>query len=449
MRFDRLRGLKVGLAGFGREGRALERAAADRAPDLDVTVFDEGQPQAPPERWPLVAGSLESMPGDLDVILRSPGVPVDHPGLAACRARGGRVVGLSSIWFSERPDARVVAVTGSKGKSTTASLVAHLMNAAGLRAVLAGNIGVPLLDHLDTQADWFVVELSSYQLADLAGRPTLGAITRLFPEHADWHGGEAAYYACKLRLLDLLAGNPLIINAADPVLARATADYAGRIDANREDGLHARGDGIYRADRWLLADSGLPLPGRHNRDNAVLALGVLEQIGLRAEDMVGALANFRGLPHRLESVPAADDRLWINDSIATTPHATRAALEAFPGRPVVLIAGGLERGGDWEQVIAWCRDRPLAGLVSLPDNGPRIREDLSAAGAVAREWCVAAEDMPGAVAAALALAPPEAVVLLSPGAPSFPRYRDFEDRGRQFRQAVAAIAGGGTGPDPD
>lgn len=443
MRFDQLRGLRVGLAGFGREGRAFERAATVRVPDLQVSVLDEQKPAQAPERWPLHTGVLTAHVADLDVVLRSPGIPVDHPALEAVRRRGGRVEGLSSIWFAERPEARVVAVTGSKGKSTTAALIAHLMRAAGLEAVLAGNIGVPLLDHLDTNADWFVVELSSYQLADLTGRPTLGVITRLFPEHADWHGSTSAYYACKLRLLDLLDGNPLFVNAADPVLSSATAAYSGRFDANTAAGLHARTQGLFREDQRLLEPTAFRLPGRHNLDNTALALTVLEHLDHRAEDLLPALSDFAGLPHRLEAVPTGDGRVWINDSIATTPHATRAALSAFPARPVVLIAGGLERNGDWNPVLEWCRTRPLAGLISLPDNGLRVAAALEGGGAVASARSVAAGDMAQAVRSAARLADAGAVILLSPGAPSFPHFRDFEDRGEQFRRAVGRAFGPG------
>ncbi|MGK7295241.1 MAG: glutamate ligase domain-containing protein, partial [Candidatus Wenzhouxiangella sp. M2_3B_020] len=156
----------------------------------------------------------------------------------------------------------------------------------------------------------------------------------------------------------------------------------------------------------------------------------------RIEDASSMLASFRSLPHRLSRVPAAGATRWINDSIATTPHATLAALQAVGPHPI-LIVGGQERGADWEEVAAHCRRRPLSGLVALPDNGERIARRLLDARAVDPRRFERADDVEAAVDAALELCEHDGgTVLLSPGAPSFPHYRDFEERGTRFEQAV-------------
>ncbi len=436
MRLERFAGQKVAILGYGREGRSAQ-AALDRVnPAPSVTVWAESGdlPDLVNSRRRPFDEDLQ----DFDIVVRSPGIPVDHPALVAYRAAGGQVVNPSSIWLHERPELTVVAVTGSKGKSTTASLLAHLLRAKGESVLLAGNIGVPLLDHLDTRASLVVLELSSYQLADLEGQLHMGLITRLFPEHLDWHGSERAYFACKLRLADLLRGKPLLINACDPILCLATAAIPGRVEANCAPGFHRRDDFIDLDQAPLIASSELNLVGRHNLDNIALALEAACMLGAELEELVKVLRSFRPLAHRLETVVTAHGRRWINDSIATSPYATRAALESLAQAQVTLIAGGQQRPADWAPVIDWCRSHPLSALVVLPDNGPAVAARLREASAVESGNFHEATDLNDAVAAAIGLSEPGSTVLLSPGAPSFPHYRNFEDRGDRFRSAIAA-----------
>ncbi len=423
------------VLGFGREGRALERVALGRGGEARVEVLCDRMPDVKPQRWPLSVGSLQAVSCTPDRVLRSPGVPCDHPVLDRWRAAGVEVTCISSLWFGERTDARVIAVTGSKGKSTTAALIAHMLSASGRTVELGGNIGVPMLDLLDARPDWFVVELSSYQLADLQGHATIGAITRLFPEHQDWHRSVEAYYAAKLRLIELLDGGPLWINDGDPVLSRAVAGRSGVRRINGPSGIRVLERGIFSGDRLVLPAGDSPLPGRHNLDNIALALGLAACVTNDPAAACASLESFRPLPHRLERIPAGTPEAWINDSISTTPYATLAALQATAG-PVVLIVGGLERGADWSRVAAHCRQTPLAGVVGLPDNGAAICRQLSVMDAVDPIHAVTAANMSEAVARARGLCGGKGSVLLSPGAPSFPHFRDFEHRGRAFVDAV-------------
>lgn len=439
MNFEALKTGRTLLLGFGREGRALERAVATRAPEAQIEVACDRVPDVEPRAWPLQVGRPDSVSTEPDRILRSPGVPVDLPALVRWRQAGKPVTCISSLWFGERPDARVIAVTGSKGKSTTASLIAHMLAADGKSVALGGNIGVPMLDLLEDRADWFVIELSSYQLADLEGHAAAAVITRLFPEHQDWHGGVENYYAAKLRIAGLLDGGPIWINGGDPVLTQAVSGMPNVRQVNVKGTVRAEEDGIRYSGRRLIATSESPLVGRHNLDNLALALAVVESIDGQLESARESLASFRPLPHRLEPVPGPDGIRWINDSIATTPYATLAALQAGARRPV-LIAGGLERGADWDMVARFCRKNPLGGLVGLPDNGPDICRVVAAAGGVEVGRVSVVENMSEAVAAARALGKPGGMILLSPGAPSFPRFRDFEQRGNAFRNAVSALA---------
>lgn len=447
---------KLGVLGYGREARAFVDAMLARYPDARITVFDEnpavGGPSqgrqveagtSPPTKPGLNAavetGAFEA--GRLrrfEILIRSPGVPVNHPALAGARQDGVDIVNPSTVWFAERPEARVVAITGSKGKSTTSALLAHLARRCGVDTVLAGNIGDPLIGHLETRADLFVVELSSYQLADLHGRPELGLITRLFPEHLDWHGGEAAYVEAKLRLVELLDGNPLFINAADPVLRDATDGASARVRANLVDGLHGSGQGLFDGPRRLLAAAELPLAGAHNAGNIALAMAAGERLGFDRTAMLEALADFKPLPHRLEILTDVGGGRWLNDSIATSPHATRAALEALQGEDVILIAGGLDRGVGWSVVFEWLAQHPLRALITVPDNGAAIADQARSMGERPAAEIIEAGSLEEAVERAREVSRRGVVVLLSPGAPSFPHFRDFEHRGETFRCLVQA-----------
>lgn len=434
MRLEELCRHKIGMLGYGREGRSAASAITAYRPDADLTVLVESG-EIPDDLCGLKAPFGDQLLA-FDVLIRSPGVRVDHPALVRFRRQGGRIINPASIWFSERPEVAVTGVTGSKGKSTTASMLAHLLRNAGLAVELAGNIGVPMLDHLETRASMVIAELSSYQLADLQGRLSLGLITRLFDEHLDWHGDQARYFACKLRIAELLDGNPLLINSGDAVLRKATLAIPGRIEGNRAPGFHRQDDRIYLDQAPLISGRELALVGRHNLDNAVLALEAAHLQGCELGAMLEALRRFRPLAHRLEFIAQVGGRRWVNDAISTSPHATLAALEALANSRITLIAGGQPRPSSWEPVIDWCGPYPLAGLVVLPDNGRSIADALTSAGVIDPVRVRAASDMTEAVNAAGELSSPGGTVLLSPGAPSFPHFRDFEHRGEAFRKCV-------------
>lgn len=434
MRLDQFKGLRIAVLGYGREGGAAVTVL--RAHGFAPVVWAESGNV--PDGVPSRSGPFDAGLMDFDVLVRSPGVPVLHPALQRFRASGRLIVNPTSIWLAERPDVRVVAVTGSKGKSTTTSLLAHALRGAGRRVALAGNIGVPALEHLETDAEIAVLELSSYQLADLEGRLDLGLMTRLFPEHGDWHGGVAHYVASKLRMSDLLGGKELLINACDPVLLEATENVPARVLVNRPPLTCREGHTLVRDGERLMDSSQWPLQGQHNLDNAALVVEAALRLGVDVQTAVAALRSFQPLPHRLEVVARDGARQWINDSIATTPHATLAALQALQGSSVVLIAGGYIRPAEWSVVVRYCRTYPLAGLVLMPDSGQHIAEAFGGDGKASVGCICHVANMTEAVEVAANLAADQAHVLLSPGAASFPQYRDFEDRGEQFRRSVAA-----------
>jgi UDP-N-acetylmuramoylalanine--D-glutamate ligase len=442
-----LAGLKVALWGWGREGRAAWRVLRGRLPAQPITLFcsdaelGDAHALADPLLDARIDASAEALSA-FDVVIKSPGISPYKPEALAAAERGTRFIGGTTLWFAEHAEARTICVTGTKGKSTTTALLAHLLRAGGHRTALCGNIGLPLLEVIDVDdpPEFWAIELSSYQTGDVAAsgvRPSIAVATNIFPEHLDWHGSEDRYVADKLSLFTGAKPRIAILNGADPRLAALSLPDSEMRFVGGEDGWHLRGDVVYRGARVVFDTSDVPLPGRHNRSNLCAVLAAIEALGLDAESLAPQAATFQPLPHRLQTLGTRDGITWVNDSISTTPHASLAALDCFRSRRVALLAGGHDRGIDWSAFAQAMRMHAPAVIVTLGQNGPKIHDLLAP---VARETefaLLAAGDLADAVAKARAALDGEGVILLSPGAPSFGSYRDYTERGRHF----AAIAG--------
>ena len=444
MRFSELEGARIGVWGAGREIRSFATQVARRLPSASIAVaaFDGPAPgdarltlHAPDA---LIVGAEDAAGALLgcDVLVRSPGVSIHRPELERVLEGGVPVTTATSLWLQENGGTGVIGITGTKGKSTTAALTHHLALAAGASAHLAGNIGAPALDLLDEEpARVTVIELSSYHIADLQSGPQVVLLTNLYREHADWHGSEQAYRQEKLRILGLPGVESVVVNGRDGELLSATRGlepllYGVPAAWDVDDGE------ILRGGSPVMSTADLAIAGEHNALNLCGALTALEAIGIRAPALPDALEGFRPLPHRLEPVFEGDGRTWVNDSISTTPESAIAALASFAGREVVLIAGGQDRGQD-HRGLADMLARMGAAVIGVPSTGPSLVEACRAAG-LADERAVEAADLADAVRRARAIAGPGAVILLSPAAPSYDHYVNFEERGERFRALAAA-----------
>jgi len=432
LRIADLDGKRVAIWGFGREGRAAITAIRSRLPQLPLTLFCSGAETAAASSFDasLVVRGQEPDAialSSFDVVVKSPGISAYKPALVAAQEAGVRVTSGTALWFAERPDARVIAITGTKGKSTTTALLAHLARSLGVRTALAGNIGMPLLELLDASAELWTIELSSFQTGE-AGPVDMGVITSLYEEHLDWHGSRERYVADKLKLAD--ASRTLLVNAQQPVLLERTSGHPHRLLFGQSDGWHVAGGAIRRGTQALFDVAGLRAPGEHNALNACAALAALEAMGFDALAAVPALASFRPLPHRLQPLGEHDGFAWINDSIATTPQATLAALGSLAGKQVTVIVGGHDRGLDWHDFVAAMKAHAPHAIVAQGANGPRIAKALRDAGIVVEET----DTLAAAVQRARATTPAGGTILLSPGAPSFDQFHDYAERGRRFAE---------------
>jgi UDP-N-acetylmuramoylalanine--D-glutamate ligase len=449
MRIAELAGQRVAIWGFGREGRAAIAALRARLPQLPLTLFCSATEAAAAQAFEPTLQVRGEEPdaaalGAFDVVVKSPGISAYKPALLAAQAGGTRFTSGTALWFAEHPQAPVVAVTGTKGKSTTTALIAHLARALGVRTALAGNIGLPLLELIDAAPpQLWAVELSSFQTGE-AGPLPLGVITSLYEEHLDWHGSRERYVADKLKLADV--ARTLLVNGTQEALLERTATHPHRLLFGVREGWHVREGFIRRGDERVFAEADLPVPGAHNALNACAALAALEAMGHDARAAAHALARFHALPHRLQPLGEREGRQWINDSISTTPQATLAALASLAGREVTVIVGGHDRGLDWSEFVEAVSDQANLAIVAQGANGPRIATALREAEAVGELALVAS--LAEAVERARALTPAGGVVLLSPGAPSFDQFHDYAERGRRFAelagfdsQAISGIEG--------
>ncbi|WP_130619878.1 UDP-N-acetylmuramoyl-L-alanine--D-glutamate ligase [Dyella amyloliquefaciens] len=432
MRIADLEGKRIAIWGFGREGRAAMAAIRSRLPQLPLTLFCSEAETADAQSFDpsLVVRGQEPDAialSSFDVVVKSPGISAYKPALVSAQEAGVRLTSGTSLWFAERPDARVVAVTGTKGKSTTTALLAHLARSLGVRTALAGNIGMPLLELVDAEADVWAIELSSFQTGE-AGPVELGVITSLYEEHLDWHGSRERYIADKLKLADV--SRQLLVNAGQPYLLERTALHPHRRLFGKVEGWHVAGGFIRRGAQQVFEISRLRAPGEHNALNACAALTALEAMGYDAVVAAEALASFRPLPHRLQPLGEHDGFAWINDSISTTPQATLAALGSLEGRQVTVIVGGHDRGLDWSDFVTEAKRHAPHAIVAQGANGPRIARALQAAGVSVVET----EDLTRAMARARELTPAGGTILLSPGAPSFDQFHDYAERGRRFAE---------------
>ena len=379
--------------------------------------------------------------GRPDLLFLTPGMPKHAPEIEAARRDGVRVTGEAS-WVLEHYDGSVIGITGSSGKTTTTTLVGALLQASGTDAVVAGNIGRPLVEALDgSHPAWLVAELSSFQLETATVSPTIAALLNFAPNHLDVHPSLEDYYQAKLNILRFQGpGDSAVLPFDDADLRLAQSAFGGRPmtfgGPAREEGAFEEGDDLtvrLDGERHTVARaSRLRMPGRHNRQN-VLAASLMALIaGGRSEVFQAVNEGFPGVPHRLERVAEKGGVLFINDSIATAPDRTVAALSAME-RPVILLAGGYDKGLDYAPLV------PVLGgtrlVVAYGRTGPKVAAVARQAGVEVRE----ADTLEEALDVAVAAAREGDAILLSPASASYDQFQNFEARGEAFRRLVASI----------
>jgi UDP-N-acetylmuramoylalanine--D-glutamate ligase len=434
--------MKIAIAGYGLEGKVNYQYWAQKYPDAELTIVDEQVLNATglPEGAQVISG--EGAFGRLngfDLVVRTAGLSPR------------KIVTDGTIWtatneFFEQCPAPIIGVTGTKGKGTTSTMITSILRAAGHTVHLVGNIGVPALEQLDSIAasDKVVYEMSSFQLWDITASPHIAVVLGIEPDHLNVHDGMEDYVAAK-------GGIVRYQKAGDTCIYHPNNQYAASIStlsnvsqkirfAVKDDGGVYVEDGFFKVDEHIICSTDvLQVPGIHNIENACAAMTAARAAGMPYAALEQGMRDFEGLPHRIEFVRELNGVSYYNDSFSSAPAATVAAIRSFRD-PEIVIVGGIDKGADFAELATSIRESGTVKEVVLIGE---IKEKLAAyfaeQGVTAPLTVLEDRTMSDIVAYVRSIAKAGDVVLLSPGCASFDMFRDFHDRGDQFRTVVQAL----------
>lgn len=443
--------MKIAIIGYATEGAASyeyfvrgghEVTICDRATDIELPPGSAAQ---------LGVNYLAGL-DRFDVVVRSAGIPPSVL-LAENPDSASKITTAVNEFLRVCPTQNVIGITGTKGKGTTSTLTAKMLEAAGKTVWLGGNIGRSPLEFIDDikPDDWVVLELSSFQLSDVQHSPHIAVCLMVVPEHLNWHADMADYVAAKSHLFSGQKRDDVAIYYAESDTSRDIAAHGDgtKVPYYAPPGAHIVDGSIVIADHRICQTNELKLLGRHNWQNACAAVTAVWQalkpsapseIDTAKTAIRDVLTTFSGLPHRIEFVREVHGIRYYNDSFATGLHATIAALEAI-AEPKVLIVGGFERMLPLEHFAEYVAEKKSAfsNILVIGQSGPRLANVLQDAGVAHFTLDTTSKTMPEIIRAATALAHPGDAVLLSPGFASFDMFKNFEERGDLFRQEVNAL----------
>lgn len=443
--------MRIAVLGYGKEGQAAVRYWSH---GNDITVCDINPnvvlpPSVASQTGPDYLRNLEQF----NLIIRSPQV---HPKeiVAANNEHILKKVTTGTEEFMRNCPAPIIAVTGTKGKGTTSSLITKIIQNAGHKVHLGGNIGVPPIEMMSwgiQPEDWVVLEVSNFQLIDLRVSPKVAVCVMVVPEHLDWHTDLPEYVHSKQNLFrhqsdqDLAVFNRLSDYSAEvaevsPALKMSYEVPPYGRQPSEENGAYVLGNDIYMDDERVCSVDDVALLGRHNLENVCAAItATWDLIGGRADIITKSVREFSGMAHRLELVREVNGIRYYNDSFAATPQAAVAAMQAVPG-PKVMILGGVDRGLDLSSLADAVTDRENQVIFALliGETAPKIANLLNQHGYLNFE-SLTDHRMPEIVTTATSKATYGQSVVLSPGCASFDMFKNFEDRGLQFKAEVDAL----------
>lgn len=433
MKVKDLKERSILVLGAGKEGRSVLRFLLKNFPDKKIDLADKNKVIDLPQNIGKTffgADNLNSL-GNYDLIIKSPGIPYFAEIKSA--KEEGRVISSTAL-FLQNCQGKVIGVTGTKGKSTTSSLIYEVLKNGGLKTYLIGNIGTPALDYLekDSKDTVFVYELSSFQLEDLNVSPHMAVITNIYPEHLDHHGRFSVYIEAKKNITRFQNKTDfLIYNEDNPeVNFIAKESQAQKLPYSKQS---------KETVRRLIDKDALPLLGDFNILNMMPAIVIGKLFEIPDKKIEEAILNFKPLPHRLEYVGEFLGIRFYNDSLSTIPQATAAALSALGKNVETLITGGFDRGIDYSLLGPAIISSGVKNLILFPSTGERIWEAVESTGKWVKIKQFNANNMEEAVKLAFAKTKKGKICLLSPASSSFNMFKDYADRGDQFKKYITLL----------
>jgi UDP-N-acetylmuramoylalanine--D-glutamate ligase len=455
-----LRGKKIGLLGMGVENISVAKFLLKRG--FSLTLMDQRElsnlraelsPFDEKIAWSFGEDYHRAI-FDCDVLFRTPGFPRLSPILLEAEKKGIAIESQTKLFF-DLCKSPIIGVTGTKGKGTTTTLIMELLNSAGKHVFIGGNIGVPPISFFDDLQEESVVvlELSSFQLQDLHRSPEVAVVLLVTSEHLDHHKSTEEYQNAKRSVVRYQAKNDVcILNADDEVSSSFAKESSGEAffysrRKKIDKGCDIRDEKIFFHDNGrstLLAFvSDVKLPGKHNLENVMAAFLAARGFGIGVEEFRSVITSFCGLEHRLEYVRTVDGVDYYNDSFSTVPESAIVAIEAFPGRGKICIFGGSDKKSDYRELGEVVVREGVKGVVLIGEMAANIRQAIVSAserrGKPLLEMRDGAEKMPEILLQANSIASPSDVVIFSPACASFGLFRDYKDRGEQFKKSVSGI----------
>jgi len=403
---------KIAILGYGIEGQDAEKFLKSQG--AEITILDKK-----------FDGNYLNRLSEFDIIVRSPGVYRFLPEIIEAEKSGIVVTSAIKIFFENCPG-KIIGVTGTKGKGTTSTLIYEILKADGVEVHLAGNIGKPYLVLLPklTKDSWIVMEMSSFQLIDMEVGPHIAVVLNITTDHLDWHKDREEYVDAKKNIVAYQkAGDFAVINE----------EY----ETPRSFSEITKGKVIFFSRRALNTKfkEKLLLRGEHNLENIAAAVAVAKLVGVGEKNILETVRSFRGLEHRLELVGTIKGITFYNDSFATGPQPTIAAINSFT-EPETLILGGSDKGLDFRELREEIEKRDnVKNLMLIGDIGSKIAEGISGKNIINLEK----SPMVAVVQKAFEITPNGGVVVLSPAAASFDMFKNYKDRGNQFKNAVKSL----------
>lgn len=412
----------VCILGFGSEGRSTYETFIKSGGFKSITICDQNAVKC--EGANIVSGKdYQKNLDQYDIIMKSPGIVLDPDALSDT----SKIYSQTEIFLSVYGN-RTIGITGTKGKSTTSSLIYHVLNQCGKGAVLLGNIGIPAFDGIINEGDTIVFELSSHQLEYTTVAPHTAILLNIFPEHLDHYGTFEKYYDAKKHIYRYQKAGDVLICGEDVIpqekcLSSITVFGKGGDVVINPHSFTVNGEEI-------VLDSSCPLLGEHNVNNIAAAYLASLPYGITKEQFISALATFKTLPHRLEKIGEKDGIIYYDDSISTCSQTTIQALSSLNNVGTVLI-GGMDRGIDYSPLVEFLTTFDIPNVIFMYDTGRRIMADFD--GKKHKFTSYFASDLLDAVNLAKSITPKGSICLLSPAAASYGFFKNFEDRGDQFK----------------
>ena len=416
----RLSGKRILIAGFGREGKSTLRFLQQYMPEAVVGIADKNETafqDIDKERYNLYFGDeYLKASSDYDVVIKTPGISVKDIDIDFSK------ITSQTDLFLEAFHNQVIGITGTKGKSTTSTLIYHLIKESGNDAILAGNIGIPILDCVNdiNERTIIVYELSAHQLQFINRSPHVGILLNVFEDHLDHFGTFEKYKDAKVNVLRYMSDEDVAVVNND--LYRAVSRQLSAVSVDFEN---------YSFDDYNINWEDIPLLGEHNKMNIKAALCACKSYGLSIEDLVPHLYTFKSLEHRQEYVGIFKGVKFYNDSISTIPQATIAALKTIKNVNFLLL-GGFDRGIDYEPLVTYLKENPLPYILITGQAGQTIKDKLQTAEYKGNIFEYT--DMESVFVMLKKYAKSGDVCMLSPAAASYDRYKNFEERGRIFKE---------------